>query len=114
MWGPKGTTLRLISCPMHQKGGKTNKKNYRPISQLSGFSKILEKHRFRNHKSTETAIFNFVSESLIAINQKKHELVIFLGLIYVLDMTDHCLLLKILEYIGLMGLTHEWVMYMNG
>jgi hypothetical protein len=75
--------------PVHKKGSKQDLSNYRPISLLRAFSKVLEKiiyvrlythllnnkisslHQlgFREHHSTDQAIFSLVDKILEAMNQ---------------------------------------------
>ena len=83
--------------------------NYRPISLLSVFSKIFEKcflkcllsflnkhnifskqqHGFRQNMSTETAIFNLVTDILTEINKKQKTAGLFLDLSKSFDCIDH-------------------------
>jgi hypothetical protein len=79
--------------PLHKKGSKTDIGNYRPISNLSVFSKIYEKcvlerllketngleghhqHGFRKHHSTETALLTLQSYMAHALDNKLPTLV---------------------------------------
>ena len=83
--------------PLFKKGEKTQINNYRPISLLSGFSKVIEKvfyrrllsyikqtdilsdtqYGFRKNKSTETALFTFVNNILKNLDNKRHIIGIF-------------------------------------
>ena len=76
--------------PLFKKGDKSKTSNYRPISILSSFSKILEKvmfnqlqdhlnkHKilaeeqfgFRSDSTTNNAIYKLVNETLSALNSK--------------------------------------------
>ena len=76
--------------PLHKKVDKTDIINFRPISLLTYFSKILEKvlytrlyqhinqnnilatkqYGFRNNSSTEKASFKLINEILLALNNK--------------------------------------------
>jgi len=89
-------------------------KNYRPISLLPSFSKILEKlvykrlysyfqqnkllcdmqYGFRKNLSTELAILDFKSKIIKIIQNKKHCLGIFLDLSKAFDTLQHNILLK--------------------
>jgi hypothetical protein len=79
-----------IIKPLYKKGNKTNPTNYRPISMLTSFSKVLEKalynrlieylnnnnilnsqpFGFRENLATEDAIFRLIQEILNALNSK--------------------------------------------
>lgn len=99
-------------CPIHKKGNKNNIQNYRPISLLSGFSKImekimdnrlisfLEKHKilsneqfgFQKRKSTAEVVSKFVENILHAKDMKEHALGLFIDLAKAFDMVDHSIL----------------------
>ena len=83
---------------MHKKGDKYNISNYRPVSLLPIFSKVLEKavhnrlnhhlntwnilapeqHAFKRGMSTEDAAFRLTNNVLSSLNQKLHVGGIFL------------------------------------
>jgi hypothetical protein len=107
--------------PIFKKGRKQDVSNYRPISILPVFSKILEtimynrvlsflnKHNlitsvqngFRANKSTYTAIQSFIEEILNALDSKHPAVGLFLDLSKAFDVINHDRLLAKLELYGL-------------
>ena len=102
--------------------------NYRPISLLSIFNKLLEKlvsirlldlleknniffdkqFGFRNKYSTEHAILNIVDKIQRAIDGKEFSCGIFLDLSKAFDTVNHAILIKKLEYYGVRGIPNNW------
>ncbi|XP_050680149.1 uncharacterized protein LOC126976049 [Leptidea sinapis] len=98
--------------PIHKKGSRENVENYRPISKLSLFAKVLERlvftqvyktfssafdqcqHGFLKARSTVTnlAVLNdYISEQMVQGNQVD---VIYMDYTKAFDRIDHCILLK--------------------
>ena len=95
--------------PLHKNGDKHNMQNYRPISVLSAFSKILEKlmynrlltflkkhriltdiqHGFIENKSTETASQLFIESFQEALDNLRKAIGIFLDLSKAYDVINH-------------------------
>lgn len=115
--------------PLHKDGDKHLFSNYRPISLLSQFSKILEKlfvkrldnyielnnilteqqFGFRADRSTTMAVINLVENITQAINKKQYTVGIFLDLQKAFDTIDHNILLHKLQKYGFRGIAHSWV-----
>ncbi len=119
----------------HQRLGHFKKKwkneiqNYRPISLLSVFSKILERlfysrmetflrknkafsdsqHGFRKSNSTETAIFSFLKDVASSIDQNEVPIGIYLDLSKAFDVIDHSILLSKLPSYGIRGIALDWI-----
>ena len=102
--------------------------NYRPISLLSVFSKIIErlmynrlsilinKHKFfnkyqfgfRNNHSTFMALIILIENLLTALDNGNCAVGIFLDFQKAFDTVDHNILLDKLHWYGIRGTAHEW------
>jgi len=114
--------------PLFKKGDKHNISNYRPISILTSFFKVLEKavhsqlyeqcrkHNilageqfgFRNKLSTTDAIYKLINKTLIALNDKIMIGGIFCDLEKAFDSINHDILISKLNFYGAKGKTMSW------
>jgi sarcosine oxidase/L-pipecolate oxidase len=103
--------------------------NYRPISVLTCFSKLLEKlvvkrlkqfidknnilskhqYGFRQNRSTEHAIIDFVDKITTAIDQGKFSVGIFLDLSKAFDTINHKIQIRKLQHYGIRGVVKKMV-----
>ena len=109
---------------------KDDLKNYRPVSNLSFISKVLEKvvaHRIQSHitltntsnpfqsayrkfHSTETALLRIQNDILTAMDKGKVTALTLLDLSAAFDTIDHSILLKRLEkFFGISGSALHWL-----
>ena len=115
--------------PLFKAGDRSVFSNYRPISLLSQFSKILEKlfnerldkfidkfqllnncqYGFRSQMSTSHALMDLVEEITSSIDAKKISIGVFIDLKKAFDTVNHTLLIDKLEYYGIRGIAQEWL-----
>jgi hypothetical protein len=114
--------------PLYKKGCKTEIGNYRPVSLISGFSKIIEKiikkrllsflnkhsiisnkqHGFCKGKSTSTAIADFIERVYKSLDEREIGIGIFLDLSKAFDLVDHDILLRKMARMGIRGVAQQW------
>ena len=114
--------------PIHKSGVKDQMDNYRPISLLCTFSKILEKimynrlsnfletnnllspqqFGFRKSHSTVHPLTLFVNQISNALNKKTHAIAIFCDIKKAFDTVQHPILLKKLYNMGIRGTELLW------
>ena len=117
--------------PLFKAGQKDVFTNYRPVSLLPQFSKILEKlfcvrldnfidkcnilcenqYGFRSGRSTSLAIIDLIENITDMLDSKKNTIGIFIDLKKAFDTIDHVLLLNKLEYYGVRGIVNDWFVW---
>ena len=115
--------------PVFKSGDRFKFSNYRPISLLSHFKKILEKifnkrltsfieaqhilsdgqYGFRSNHSTSLARTEFVEKVTSATDKSQTTIGVFIDLKNVFDTVDHNILLSKLYCYGIRGLALEWI-----
>ena len=122
--------LKLANIiPIHKKDSKFFLNNYRPISLLSIFNKLLEQvmynlikflnsnqefldkqFGFRANHSTDHAILSIVDRIQKAVDEHDFSCGIFLDLSKAFDTVDHKILISKLEHYGVRGVAKRWFM----
>lgn len=113
--------------PYFKKGNSEDFSNYRPISLITSFAKIIEKilanrlvkflqkfealsgnqHGFIKKKSTETAVFEFTQEVLHSLENGEIPAGLFVDFSRAFDCVQHDILLAKLERYGIRGLAFK-------
>jgi hypothetical protein len=105
---PNGLKIALVT-PIYKANKKNEFKNYRLISVLSCFSKLLEKLMYKRLiKSTEHAVIELVDKVSKTIDKGEYTIGIFLDLSKAFDTINHKILIKKLEHYGIQGITQLW------
>ena len=114
--------------PIYKSKDKQMLNNYRPISLLPIFSKILEKvilhklfnfldinntlfssqYGFRKNHSTVNAVTELVSHVIKAMDRKENTICVFLDLSKAFDTVNHNIMLRKLEFYGIRGIALQW------
>ena len=117
--------ININTIPVFKKGSQTCLSNYRPISLLSVFHKLLEKlmynrlinflenhdilfdkqFGFRSKHNTDHAILSKIQNS---IEGREYSCGIFPDFSKAFDTVNHKILLKKLEHYGIRGIANEW------
>jgi hypothetical protein len=112
--------------PIFKEGDKSEISNYRPISVLSTFSKIIEQimfnrvykyfhdnnllytnqFGFKKDNSAEHAIIQFVRELSKSFKKSQYTIGVFIDLAF--DTVDHHILIHKLKYYGINNKTLKW------
>lgn len=119
---------KALIKPIYKKGKENEPENYRPISLLPAFSKILElaiseqlvdflineeilsstQHGYVKGKSTTTATFQFITDVLNALEDSKVVIALLLDLSKAFDTLFHKYILNKLDSYGIRGKEKEW------
>ena len=125
---PKDLKIAKV-IPFYKTGDQKSFNNYRPISVLPCFSKILEKivykrmllhlnkqhifyrhqYGFRENHSTDMALLQLVEKIYSALNNNEYALGIFLDLSKAFDSVDLTILLSKLHRYGFQDLSYSWL-----
>lgn len=120
----KMKTAKVI--PIYKAGNRDELSNYRPVSLLPQFSKILEKifydrldtkhnilcdqqYGFRTNRTSTFALMEFVEGITTSIENKEYAIGVFFDIKKAFNTVDHDLLLKELQRYGIRGVALSWV-----
>ena len=115
--------------PVYKSDDKSSFTNYRPISILPCFSKVLEKlfhsrlseflskfkilnhhqYGFRQHHSTYMAVLELVNQIFQGFENKEYTIGIFVDLKKAFDTVNHNILIDKLKFYGIHGTPLEWL-----
>jgi hypothetical protein len=114
--------------PIFKSGSRSDLKNYRPISLLSCFSKIIEtlmknrlcmflnrynlinnsQHGFRANFSTTTALTDVLHTVTNSLDKKHLAIALFIDISKAFDSLNHAILLDKLQMYGIRGVALNW------
>ena len=114
--------------PIHKKDDHTLMSNYRPVSILSSFSKILERivhnrlskfltshnllnssqYGFRKCHSTDLALIDLYDKISNTLAKKQSIISVFMDLSKAFDTLDHSILIYKLQHYGIRGTALKW------
>jgi hypothetical protein len=109
--------------PLHKKEDRHDMQNYRPISIISVFAKLLERlmlffqknwvitetqYEFRKGKCLEIAVQAFIEKIQEALDNRKYSVGIFIDLTKAYDTLNHKVMMEKLSSYGIRGITNMW------